>query len=180
MPPYSIPTATPIIPHPPISSRLSQMASIWTWLTLYWALMLVQLALWAYCIRYAISYRIRKNQRTATNACVTLREKDEPPPPYREKDTVQPVFKPIYPWVAPPRALPGPYDPRLYPPIRTIRRHSQPAPLQGETIQSNTVYYARRVSTNNIPDQKSTLRGSITHISDGTSSWRRNQWAVEG
>lgn len=91
------------------------------------------------------------------------------------KDQQQPTFEPIYPWIAPPQALPGPYDPRLYP-LPTIRRHSYdpsaPAPEQDTTIS-----YSRRVSTNDIPSHQARLHGSVT---TSTKGWRRNQWVVAG
>lgn len=86
-------------------------------------------------------------------------------------------FKPVYPWISPPQPLPGPYDPRVYP-LPTIRRHSYPNPSPENPMETNTISYTRRVSTNSVPNHESTLRGSITVSSNGTSGWRRNQWVV--
>jgi hypothetical protein len=91
------------------------------------------------------------------------------------QDHQQLEFKPIYPWISPPQALPGPYDPRLYP-LPTIRRHSHDPSAQ-RPEQNTTVSFARRVSTNHIPTQQRTLHGSVT---TSTRGWRRSQWVVSG
>lgn len=91
------------------------------------------------------------------------------------KDEQPPAFKPIYPWTSPPQALPGPYDPRLYP-LPTIRRHSYDPPVV-VLEQNETMSYTRRVSTNSIPNMQTTLHGTVT---TSTKGWRRNQWAISG
>jgi hypothetical protein len=93
----------------------------------------------------------------------------------QRKDQQQPTSKPIYPWLSPPQALPGPYDPRLYP-LPTIRRHSYD-PSVHVPEQLSTISYSRRVSTMDLPNQHSILHGSVI---TSTKGWRRNQWVVSG
>jgi hypothetical protein len=81
-------------------------------------------------------------------------------------------LKPIYPWIAPPTPLPGPYDAPYYP-MPTLRKHSDPSTEEPEEIATAT--YTRRVSTNITPATNATLNGSLTVSNHG---WRRSQWTV--
>jgi hypothetical protein len=86
-----------------------------------------------------------------------------------QQELSSPALKPVYPWIAPPTPLPGPYDAPYYPPP-SIRRHSEsPSCDPPETQQITT--YTRRVSAN----QDSILHGSTTVSNHG---WRRTQWTV--
>jgi hypothetical protein len=85
------------------------------------------------------------------------------------------VFKPMYPWTAPPQSLPGPYDPRFYPPP-SIRRQTYNSAVEEPKDIPKTAYI-RRVSLNSMPTQQSTLRGTVIVSSKG---WRRNQWIISG
>lgn len=138
----------------------------------------------AAAIRIAI-IKISKSRRRSP-AVVQVEEKDvklaqEP----REEDSTYVLIqdakdhsqdiRPIYPWIAPPQPLPGPYDPRLYP-LPTIRRHSyDPSVFVPE--QNTSISYTRRVSTNDIPTRQATVHGSVT---TSTRGWRRNQWVISG
>jgi hypothetical protein len=85
--------------------------------------------------------------------------------------------KPIFPWVLPPQALPGPYDPPYYPlPAPTIRRHSTDA-SNTPAEESGAVSYFRRTSTAGIPPRDTALYATTT---TSTQGWRRTQWIVTG
>ena len=128
--------------------------------------------------RFLLAY-----QRKRRTICATMAEKEEtlptekPPTPEPSPESSPEAFRPVYPWIAPPQPLPGPYDPRLYP-LPTIRRHSYPEPAQDESVETGRISYTRRVSAN--PTRQSTLNGVVMTGSNGTSGWRRNQWVVEG
>jgi hypothetical protein len=105
-----------------------------------------------------------------------------------QKETLRPSLLPIYPWIAPPQTLPGPYDAPYYPlPSPTIKPEKSidsqtklPNVKLEETSddmpeEHESISYTRRVSTSSIPDHESLLEGSIT-IS--TKGWRRTQWTV--
>jgi hypothetical protein len=85
----------------------------------------------------------------------------------------QPASKPVYPWIAPPTPLPGPYDAPYYP-LPSIRRHSHDPSFETPERQQ-TVPYTRRVSTTSTPIQEPVLRGTTTISNHG---WRRTQWTV--
>jgi hypothetical protein len=89
------------------------------------------------------------------------------------------TFRPVYPWIDSPGALPIPsvdsYDLNTLP---TIRRHSSVDPRQANPLETRTVSYTRRVSTNSIPARESpVIHGTITTSRGG---WRRHQWVVSG
>lgn len=131
----------------------------------------------------------KQRKRRMSDTTVNEVKNPLPTPPTPEKDpnqylqslkqeTLEPERGPIYPWIAPPQRLPGPYDAPYYPlPLPTIRRHSHD-PSNVETEESSdtsTISYTRRVSTNSITDQEAVLEGSI---STSTQGWRRNHWTV--
>jgi hypothetical protein len=90
-----------------------------------------------------------------------------------QQELSSPALKPIYPWIAPPTPLPGPYDAPYYP-LPSIRRHSDvPSCDPPETHQ--TIPYTRRVSASNVPSEHPVLRGTVTVSNHG---WRRTQWTV--
>ncbi|CAI6340999.1 unnamed protein product [Periconia digitata] len=97
----------------------------------------------------------------------------------------------VYPWIAPPQPLPGPYDPPFYP-LPTLRRHSYDPTVtkektpHAEAAEMTASSYTRRVSATNIPRSgaqtsqtaaRVVVRGTVTNSSKG---WRRNQWVVGG
>jgi hypothetical protein len=91
------------------------------------------------------------------------------------------ALQPVYPWIAPPTPLPGPYDAPYYPlPLPSIRTYSDDAASKPteETRdiaeETRTVSYTRRES-NSTPDQEPTIRGTVTVSNHG---WRRTQWTV--
>ncbi|KAH7377801.1 hypothetical protein BKA66DRAFT_150941 [Pyrenochaeta sp. MPI-SDFR-AT-0127] len=97
-----------------------------------------------------------------------------------KQETLQPTLGPIYPWIAPPQPLPGPYDAPYYPlPLPTIRRHSQDSSAHDASPEkpeeASTISYTRRVSTNSIPEHETIIQGSTTV---STTGWRRTQWTV--
>jgi hypothetical protein len=105
-----------------------------------------------------------------------------------ERETLYPSLLPIYPWIAPPQPLPGPYDAPYYPlPLATMRpeeyfdiKTKSPAVKLEDTADDmpeelESISYTRRVSTNSIPNHESFLEGSVTVSTNG---WRRTQWTV--
>lgn len=112
------------------------------------------------------------------------------------QEALHPSLIPVYPWVAPPSPLPGPYDAPYYPlPLPTIRNQqpeqlysvdttSSANPLPHESkneVLSNesetllTKSYIRRLSDNARLPYDPVLEGSTTVSSAG---WRRTQWSV--
>jgi hypothetical protein len=118
------------------------------------------------------------SQEKDTKACekpVEKSSREHAVPQGKERPQVQPAFTPLYPWLAPPQPLPGPYDPRLYP-LPTVRRHSFDPSIRAPA-QDTTTSYSRRISTNDLPLQQAVLHGSVT---TSTKGWRRNHWVVSG
>jgi hypothetical protein len=101
-----------------------------------------------------------------------------------KEETLNPALIPIYPWIAPPRSLPGPYDAPYYPvPLPTLRRHTDEAPAtkseESPSIkteeESNTppeelemISYTRHAT----PNHPTTLE---TFITISPNRWRRTQ-----
>lgn len=85
----------------------------------------------------------------------------------------QPAFKPVWPWIAPPTPLPGPYDAPYYP-LPGVQ-----SPPLNQTVEKSddfsTSPYIRRISSSSSPNQEATLHGITTVSSQG---WRRTQWTV--
>jgi hypothetical protein len=82
-------------------------------------------------------------------------------------------LKPVYPWIAPPTPLPGPYDAPYYqlPSMRTLSRDisiDSPEKLQN-------ISYTRYILSNSVPEQETTISGTTTISNHG---WRRTQWSV--
>ncbi len=104
------------------------------------------------------------------------------------QETLQPILSPIYPWIAPPQDLPGPYDAPYYPPplptIKTeesLQNDNQPGTTKTEPPSDDvpeeleTITYTRRISTTSTSDQESLVEGTVTV---STKGWRRTQWSV--
>lgn len=153
-------------------------------------LLLSIFAIVAIVVRSLIALIIR-GQRRMSDSESSQEKPSLPTPPALEKDpnqylqslkreTLRPDLGPIYPWIAPPAPLPGPYDAPYYPlPLPTIRRHSQdqPAIKTEEDAEDKLIEvpYARRVSTNSIPKHEVILEGSTTFSTQG---WRRTHWTT--
>jgi hypothetical protein len=137
------------------------------------------------CLRMTILRFIRKKKSTTIPQARL--EKDplltaqESTLPYPEPPTWSPdsaaAFRPIYPWLGPPQPLPLPFDPNFFP-SPTIRRHSDADTPPGASMETNSISYSRRISTNSIPTRQSSLvHGTVTTSQKG---WRRNQWVISG
>ncbi|PVH97538.1 hypothetical protein DM02DRAFT_80738 [Periconia macrospinosa] len=90
-------------------------------------------------------------------------------------------YEGIYPWIAPPQPLPGPYDPPFYP-LPTLRRHSyDPSVTMDTNTKARIASYSRRVSAANIHKSETTQRATIHgKVTTSTKGWRRNQWVISG
>lgn len=185
-------------PHlPPGASRTShllpsidpsQMVTKWSSTIASFPSIIIVLVLLAGFARCILRYYSQRKRRAV---CATMSEKEKTvstekaptseasPEASREasREASPEAFRPVYPWIAPPQPLPGPYDPRLYP-LPTIRRLSYPEPAQDESVETGRISYTRRVSAN--PTRQTTVNGVVMTGSNGTSGWRRNQWVVEG
>jgi hypothetical protein len=125
------------------------------------------------------------------DAYIRLPSLDQEPNQYLQslqQETLRPTLSPIYPWMSPPQALPGPYDAPYYPPplptIKTeeslqIENHSPTIKIDAISDdipeELETISYTRRVSANSVPDYDSLLEGTVTVSNKG---WRRTQWTV--
>jgi len=157
----------------------------------------VVLVLVVACVQFVRTYNDRRKRRKSCATMSVKSEKGETPPcveelprvkkeptpepaPEPTREPTPETFRPVYPWIAPPQPLPGPYDPRLYP-LPTLRRHSHAASTPGEeSVETGRISYTRRVSTNTMPPRHSTVNGTVSIGTNGTAGWRRNQWVVEG
>ena len=94
-----------------------------------------------------------------------------------KQEISQQTEKPIYPWISPPQALPGPYDPMYYPlPAPSFRRKSSgslPANVEGRQSTS----YTRLVPKSDTLLGEAVLYGTMT---TSTNGWRRTHWNVTG
>lgn len=102
-----------------------------------------------------------------------------------KQETLEPFRLPIYPWIAPPQRLPGPYDAPYYPlPLPTIAIQETAGddtkPSISETTRDRpeeleTITYSHRISTEN-SIKTELVRESVVTVS--TKGWRRTQWTV--
>jgi hypothetical protein len=105
-----------------------------------------------------------------------------------KEETFNPTLVPIYPWIAPPTTLPGPYDAPYYPaPLPTIRRYTDDTkPEESRDIKTGetstippenleTLSYTRRLPAPNTPKHPTTLSTSIIV---SPNRWRRTQWTT--
>lgn len=94
-----------------------------------------------------------------------------------QQEIQQKTEKPIYPWISPPQALPGPYDPMYYPlPAPSVRPkplHSAPTGVEGRYSTSHT----RLVPRAGTSFGEAVLYGTMT---TSTKGWRRSHWNVTG
>ncbi|EMD87840.1 hypothetical protein COCC4DRAFT_173033 [Bipolaris maydis ATCC 48331] len=100
-----------------------------------------------------------------------------------KQETLEPSRSPIYPWIAPPQSLPGPYDAPYFPvPLPTIavaetteEGMKTEAPRDKRPEELETILYSRRIPTN-ISPENDTIREGVVTVS--TRGWRRNQWTI--
>ncbi|XP_014555968.1 hypothetical protein COCVIDRAFT_101128 [Bipolaris victoriae FI3] len=100
-----------------------------------------------------------------------------------KQETLEPSRSPIYPWIAPPQSLPGPYDAPYFPvPLPTIavaevikEGMKTEAPTDKRPEELETILYSRRIPTN-ISPENDTIREGVVTIS--TRGWRRSQWTI--
>lgn len=93
-----------------------------------------------------------------------------------KQEISQHTEKPIHPWILPPQALPGPYDPMYYPlPAPTIAVTSSGPLAKSEGRHSTT--YTRLVPKSGTPPREAMLYGTMT---TSTHGWRRTHWNVTG
>ncbi|KAF5846322.1 hypothetical protein GGP41_003756 [Bipolaris sorokiniana] len=100
-----------------------------------------------------------------------------------KQETLEPSRSPIYPWIAPPQSLPGPYDAPYFPvPLPTIavaeiteECMKTEAPTDKRPEELETILYSRRIPTN-ISPENDTIREGVVTVS--TRGWRRSQWTI--
>ncbi len=103
-----------------------------------------------------------------------------------KEETLQPTQIPIWPWTAPPRQLPGPYDAPYYPPPPPPSNpggYSEDPPIKLEEEETSnqiskdlsTGSTALCVSALSIANDENTRDHSAT---TSTHGWRRAQWSA--
>lgn len=92
-----------------------------------------------------------------------------------QQEILQQTEKPIYPWISPPQALPGPYDPMYFPLPAPSFRHKTPTSESVEGRHSTS--YTRLVPKTGTPFGEAVLYGTMT---TSTNGWRRSHWNVTG
>ncbi|KAF2627267.1 hypothetical protein BU25DRAFT_421718 [Macroventuria anomochaeta] len=94
-----------------------------------------------------------------------------------KQEILQHTERPVHPWILPPQALPGPYDPMYYPlPAPSFRCKSSsslPANVEG----THSTSYTRLVPKSGTPPGEAVLYGTMT---TSTNGWRRTHWNVTG
>ena len=94
-----------------------------------------------------------------------------------KQEILQHTEKPIHPWVSPPQALPGPYDPMYYPlPAPSFRQKLSPS-LPSNVEGRNSTPFTRFVPKLDSPRCEAVLYGTMT---TSTNGWRRSHWNVTG
>lgn len=105
-----------------------------------------------------------------------------------KQETLEPSLLPIYPWIAPPQRLPGPYDAPYYPvPLPTIAIQETAGDGSSAQISKNemtssdrpeeleTIVYSRRLPPMNASESEFVREGVVTV---STRGWRRTLWTV--
>lgn len=105
-----------------------------------------------------------------------------------KQETLEPSRLPIYPWIAPPQRLPGPYDAPYYPlPLPTIaiqeiaeddsssQTSASPTTSDDRTEELETIVYSRRLPPPNALETEA-VREGVVAVS--TRGWRRTLWTV--
>ena len=98
------------------------------------------------------------------------------------REALQTDSTPIWPWTAPPRQLPGPYDAPYYPlPVLSTRRNPEASSIEFEeegseqiSKESPTASTALRVSALSIPNEETNIEHSA---STSTHGLRRTHWS---
>jgi hypothetical protein len=94
-----------------------------------------------------------------------------------KQEILQQTEKPIHPWISPPQALPGPYDPMYYPlPAPSFRQKLSPS-LPPNVEGRNSTPFTRLVPRLDSPRCEAVLYGTMT---TSTNGWRRSHWNVTG
>ena len=94
-----------------------------------------------------------------------------------KQEILQHTEKPIHPWILPPQALPGPYDPMYYPlPAPTIR-YKPSVPSAANLEGRHSTSYTHIVPSTCAPQNEAILYGTLT---TSTNGWRRAHWNVTG
>ncbi|KAF1933199.1 uncharacterized protein M421DRAFT_191636 [Didymella exigua CBS 183.55] len=85
--------------------------------------------------------------------------------------------EPILPWVSPPQALPGPYDPMYYPLPAPSFRCKTSESLAANVEGRHSAFCTRLVPKFGTPLGEAALYGTMT---TSTHGWRRSHWNVTG
>lgn len=94
-----------------------------------------------------------------------------------KQEILEHTEKPIFPWVSPPQALPGPYDPTYYPLPAPSFRYKTSGSLAANIEGRHSASYTRHVRKSGTPLGGPVLYGTMTHSTNG---WRRSHWNVTG
>ncbi|KAH6641984.1 hypothetical protein C7974DRAFT_93188 [Boeremia exigua] len=94
-----------------------------------------------------------------------------------KQEILEKTEKPVHPWISPPQALPGPYDPMYYPlPAPSHRCESSGTPVT--TVEGrHSTSYTSLVPKSGTPQGEAVLYGTMT---TSTNGWRRSHWNVTG
>ena len=102
-----------------------------------------------------------------------------------KQETLRPAFIPVYPWIAPPKPLPGPYDAPYYPlPLPTLQTEKSfyPTETQSPAIKKEedeeelgAASYTRHIPPHSLEERQAVLQGAVIVSSKG---WRRMHWTV--
>ncbi|KAF2995685.1 hypothetical protein E8E13_003054 [Curvularia kusanoi] len=94
-----------------------------------------------------------------------------------KQEIYQQTEKPIHPWISPPQALPGPYDPMYYPLPPPSFRQKLSASLPANVEGRRSTPYTRLVPRSDTSPFEAVLYGTMT---TSTNGWRRSHWNVTG
>jgi hypothetical protein len=94
-----------------------------------------------------------------------------------KQEILEHTEKPIFPWVSPPQALPGPYDPMYYPLPAPSFRCKTSGSLAANIEGRHSASYTRHIPISGTPLGEAVLYGTMT---TSTNGWRRSHWNVTG
>jgi hypothetical protein len=94
-----------------------------------------------------------------------------------KQEILEHTEKPIFPWVSPPQALPGPYDPMYYPLPAPSFRCKTSGSLAANIEGRHSASFTRLVPKSGTPIGEAVLYGTMT---TSTNGWRRSHWNVTG
>lgn len=92
-----------------------------------------------------------------------------------KQEILEHTEKPIHPWILPPQALPGPYDPMYYPLPAPSLRFKSSGSLAADVEGRHSASYTRLVPKTGISSGEAVLYGTMT---TSTNGWRRSHWNV--